>query len=378
MKSVSNRFAPSLCVTHDCNLSCIYCYQKHNTKHRMSYDTAKKCIDWIFHNIPDYAEGVEIGFIGGEPLLEFDLLKNIVSYTCNKYHGKDFIFFLTTNGTVLNDEMKEWFSIRKNCFVLGLSLDGARETHNANRCGSFDMIDFDFFLNNWPEQGVKMTLSEFSLSNLANDIKFIHSLGFKRITGVNFAESYFNWSKDEYIGILISQLEELVKFYVDNDFLEINQMLGANLHICEIKNKEKKKWCGIGVGTIFFDTDGKRYPCPFVTPMTFSEAELNDILTTDFYNEPYFVEDFCFNECYIYPICPTCAGANYLDYKTFKTRNKKSCRIRKLIALFIADLNAKKIVKNPKLYDENDLYNSIEAIKKIRELYLPEFRDYVF
>jgi sulfatase maturation enzyme AslB (radical SAM superfamily) len=94
MQSESNRFAPSLCITHDCNL------------------------------------------------------KSIVSYTCSNYRGKDFIFFATTNGAMLNNEMKQWFCMHKNCFVLGLSLDGAKETHDANRSNSFDMIDFDFFLKN--------------------------------------------------------------------------------------------------------------------------------------------------------------------------------------------------------------------------------------
>jgi len=377
MKPVSNRFNPSICVTHDCNLSCIYCYQKHDTMHRMSIDTAKSCIDWIFHNVPDYAEGVEIGFIGGEPLLEFELLKSIVSYTCNNYRGNDFIFFATTNGTVLNDEMKQWFTMHKNCFVLGLSLDGARETHDVNRCNSFDMIDFDFFLQNWPEQGVKMTLSKFSLAHLAENIKFIHSLGFNEIVGVNLAAGDFDWNKDNYIRILTPQLEELVKFYTENDSLNINQMLDLSLYICEAKNKEKKKWCGIGTGTIFFNIDGKRYPCPFVTPMTFSEMEIKDILSTDFKNEENFIDETCFNECYIYPICPTCAGSDYFINKTFNNRNKSSCRIQKLIALFAADLYAKRIVKNPKWLDGDILYNTIEAIKKIKELYLPVFSDYI-
>ena len=193
MKKKKMRFSPSICVTHRCNLSCVYCYQKHDEQRRMSFDTAKKCINWIFHNIPDYANnGVEIGFIGGEPLMEFDLLKSIFSYTCSTYSDIEHIFFATTNGTLLNDEMKEWFSAHRKFFTLGLSLDGAKETHDANRSNSFDSIDFDFFLKNWPEQGVKMTLSEFSLPRLAENIKFIHNLGFKRISGVNLAEGNFD------------------------------------------------------------------------------------------------------------------------------------------------------------------------------------------
>ena len=75
------RFSPTICVTHNCNLDCVYCYQKHDTNNRMTLDTAKSCIDWIFDNIPDYMSGVEIGFIGGEPMLEFELIKSVIEYT---------------------------------------------------------------------------------------------------------------------------------------------------------------------------------------------------------------------------------------------------------------------------------------------------------
>jgi len=372
------RFCPSICVTHDCNLNCIYCYQKHDDNNHMTLDTAKECIDWIFNNIPSYADGgVELGFIGGEPLLEFELLKDIVKYTCSKPRGTKIVFYASTNGAFLSDEIKNWFTKHKECFVLGLSLDGNKETHNMNRSNSFDAIDFNFFLRNWPEQGIKMTLSEYSLPRLAENIRFIHSIGFKEIGGVNLAEGDFDWSSDKYIKILIPQLEELVDFYVSNESLKLNQMFDKHLYTCEAKVRERRKWCGIGTGTIFFDTNGERYPCPFITPMTFSEAELSAIMDTDYTIDDNFLDDECFSECYIYSLCPTCAGANHLNYKTFKKRDKRRCRIQKLITLFSADLHAQRIVKNPEIYQKDNLYNTIEAIKKIRQLYLPEFEEFL-
>jgi uncharacterized protein len=369
------RFSPSLCVTHNCNLNCFYCYQKHDAS-RMSLETAKKAVDWIFDNIPDDSNGVEIGLIGGEPLLEIELIKDIVAYTRSKPNADNYVFYATTNGTLLTDEDKEWFSSNKDYIVLGLSLDGARETHNHNRCDSFDKIDFDFFLRNWRDQGVKMTLSEHSIKNLAGNIKFIHSLGFKKIVGVNLYEGNIDWNRDEYIRILIPQLKELVEFYLENDALALDQMFDKQIGICEVKDGEKKGWCGIGTGTPFFDVDGRRFPCSFVTPMTFTETELNDIMKTDFANQELFIDDDCFNNCYIYPICPTCAGANYLCSRTFKKRNKNQCRVQKLISVFIADLTARRIIRNPEIYDDSRRYHTIEAIKKIRELYLPEFMEF--
>jgi radical SAM protein with 4Fe4S-binding SPASM domain len=377
MKEKELRFSPSLCITHDCNLNCVYCYQKHTRGKTMPLAIAKKSIDWIFDNVPSNMNSVEIDFIGGEPLLEFELIKKIVEYTCNKKINYNYIFFAITNGTVLTEEMKLWFSEHKERFWLGLSLDGKKETQDKNRSNSFDKIDFGYFLNNWPEQGVKMTLSEFSLHHLAENIKFIHSLGFRDIGGVNLFEGTFNWDDPKYIRALIPQLKELVSFYLENDTLSLNQMFDKNIHFCEVKNRERKKWCGIGNGTNFFDIDGKMYPCSFITPMTFSEGDIKDILTTDFNDDNNFIDEECFTSCYIYSICPTCSGANYMNNKTFKRRNRVKCKIQKLISLFIADLQAKRIKKHPKMYDDKTLYYTIEAIKKIRNLYLDEFKGFL-
>lgn len=369
------KFYPNICVTHKCNLDCIYCYQKHDNNSRMSFEVAQKVLNWIFKNSPKGTKYIEIGLIGGEPLLEFDLLKEMVAYT--KYLNPDipYLYYATTNGTLLTDDIKLWFTQNKQFFRLGLSLDGDRDTHNYNRSNSFDKIDIDFFRNTWNGQSIKMTLSDYSLKRLAHNIKFIHSLGFP-VNGVNEFEGDFDWDKNEYIKTLIVQLKELATFYVEHDKLELNQMLNLNLHYCESKNRERKKWCGIGDGTIFFDVDGKRYPCPFITPMTFTQDEIKELQKIDYKNADNFIDEDCYNNCYIYPICRTCAGACYLSNKTFKKRLKSKCRTQKLIALFAADIQANRIIKNPAQYDKNILFHTINAIKKIKELYLDEFKEF--
>lgn len=370
------RFSPSLCVTHSCNLDCIYCYQNHDSNRRMSYETACKSIDWIFNNIPADMDGIEITFIGGEPLIEFDLMRKVYDYAHAKYPDESYIFYATTNGTLLNDEMKEWFREHKLTFVLGLSLDGLPDTHNHNRSNSYDRIDMPFFRDTWPDQGVKMTLSEYSLENLADNIIYIHNLGFKEIDGVNLFEGEFDWSDEKYVRDIIPELKKLVDFYVENDSLMVCQMLGRRIDMCEEENRPKRKWCGIGTGTIFFDTDGTRYPCPFITPMTFDKRDLDAIKKTDFENQSLFVDDECFNSCYIYPVCPMCPGANYLVKKTFSVRDKTKCRMQKLITLYSADLQARRLLKNNNCIPANQVYNTISAIEKIKEAFLPEFEEY--
>lgn len=370
------RFSPSLCVTHNCNLDCVYCYQKHDSNNRMSYETACRCIDWIFNNIPTDMNGVEVSFIGGEPLIEFELIKRVYEYTRANYGDIDnVIFYATTNGTLLTDELKKWFQEHRDTFVLGLSLDGLPDTHNHNRSNSYDLIDTNFFLETWPFQGIKMTISDYSLNNLADSIIFLHNLGFKEIDGVNLFEGAFDWSDEKYIKMLIPQLRKLVDFYVEHDELMIDQMLGRQIDMCVAESSNEKKWCGIGTGTIFFNTDGTRYPCPFVTPMTFNKEELLDICKTDFNDVSQFIDDEC-SKCFINPICPNCPGANYLTQKSFKIRDKSKCRAQKLITIYAADLQAKRLIKNQKSIPENRVYNTIVAIEKIKKDFLPEFEEY--
>lgn len=377
MKQPRKGFDPTLCVTHRCNLDCVYCYQKYKGAARMDVDTAKASVDYIFNHIPKQAnDGVTVNFMGGEPLLEFDLLKQVYEYTMDKYPNEKKVFFATTNGTLLNEEMKAWFREHRHNFVLGLSLDGTPEVHNHNRSNSFSKIDTGFFLENWPEQGVKMTISEYSIPRIAECVKYIHSLGFKKIRGVNLAEGNFDWNEEDVIRQLIPQLEELVEFYANSDEVLYNQMLNKPLELCEAKDRKKLKWCGTGVSCLFFDVDGKRYPCSYFTPMTFSKDELEEIMASDFTKNELFVDNKCFDECYIYPLCPTCAGANYQTNKAFGKKNKIHCRTQKLITLFAADLLAKKISKNPDLYDESRTYFIINAIKRIKELYYDEFKEY--
>jgi len=370
-------FFPVLCLTHSCNLNCVYCYQKHTHNEKMTIEVARQSIDWIFNNVPTDADSIEIGFIGGEPLLEFSLIKEIVNYVLKKDIEIPYIFFANTNGTVLTEDMKKWFSNNKDIFHLGLSIDGKKETHNYNRSNSFDKIDIEYFKNNWPEQSVKMTISQQSIKTLADDIKYIHSIGFNEISGVNLAEGISDWDKEEYLFIIANQLKLLVEYYVENNKIKPDLMFSKRIDICEME-KEKRRTCGIGIGSPFFDIDGKIYPCSYFTPMTFSKIELTEILKKDFTNDENFIDNDCFDNCYIYPICGSCYGADYKMNKSFNFRNRTKCRLQKIICLFVADMYAQRIVKDIKQFNDNNvLYYTINAIKKIKYLYYDEFKKYL-
>ena len=135
-------------VAHTCNLNCSYCFASqgkfHGERAIMSMETAKRAIDFLIENSGNHVN-LEVDFFGGEPLLNWDVVKGTVAYarSIEKEHGKNFRFTLTTNGVGLNDEVMDFANREMHNVVL--SLDGRKETHDRLRKfvdgrGSYDVI----------------------------------------------------------------------------------------------------------------------------------------------------------------------------------------------------------------------------------------------
>lgn len=136
-------------VTQQCNLRCEYCvysgnyFNRTHANKRMGRETAFKAIDFLFSHSRD-SRRINVGFYGGEPLLEFGLIKDCIKYAEGKSEGKKLTFNLTSNGTLLTDEVVEFFQEHEVSVLI--SLDGPREMHDHHRkqagngCGSFDII----------------------------------------------------------------------------------------------------------------------------------------------------------------------------------------------------------------------------------------------
>lgn len=140
----------TLQVTQECNFRCRYCpYSQNNSvtrKHmnkKMSLETAKKGIDFLQTRCRD-TERVSVGFYGGEPLLEFDLIEKIIRYARKKLNGKAIWFNMTTNCSLLNLNMLKF--LVENDLHITISIDGPKDIHDNNRkfasnnCGTFDAV----------------------------------------------------------------------------------------------------------------------------------------------------------------------------------------------------------------------------------------------
>ena len=137
----------TFCVTEECNLRCSYCYMTgKNSFHRMSLDVAKQAVDYFLGQEPE-EEAVIWEFIGGEPLLEIDLIDQISDYIKQQMYlrnhpwFKNYIFSIGSNGVLYNDSRVQAY-LKKNAahVSVAITIDGTREKHDMNRVFTMDLV----------------------------------------------------------------------------------------------------------------------------------------------------------------------------------------------------------------------------------------------
>lgn len=180
-------------IAHDCNLACRYCFAEegeyHGRRALMSYEVGKKALDFLIAN-SGARRNLEVDFFGGEPLMNWEVVKQLVEYgrSQEELHNKKFRFTLTTNGVLLNDEIME-FSNREMSNVV-LSLDGRQDVNDRmrpfrNGRGSYDLIvpKFQKFAK---ERGDRdyFVRGTFTRNNLdfADDVLHFADLGFEKMS----------------------------------------------------------------------------------------------------------------------------------------------------------------------------------------------------
>lgn len=332
----------TLVLTHQCNLACTYCYEKHKDNQRMSFDVAKKIVDKELL-LDDGTNFVEIDLFGGEPLLEFPLVKQIVEYVKARKYPKEYVFFITTNGVLLNDERKKWLKENANVLQLGLSLDGTKKMHDMNRNNSYDKIDIPFFVSTYKNQGIKMTISKETLPYLAEGIIHAHSLGFDDVNA-NLAYG-IDWTNPENEKIYERELTKLIDFYIEHPEITPCSILDVNrLQSLTSELDEASRHCGAGVYMKAYDYDGTFYPCQHFLPLSIGQDKAFDSLSIDFKNSPTDIGSFseeCRN-CKMKNVCPTCYGENFSMTGDINKRDMSLCRLFKIqfksLAYFVSRL----------------------------------------
>ena len=179
-------------IAHDCNMCCKYCFagegEYSGDRSLMSFEVGKRALDFLIEKSGS-RKNLEVDFFGGEPLLNFDVVKQLVAYarSIEKEKGKNFRFTLTTNGVLLDDEVMEWAN--KECYNVVLSLDGRKETNDRmrrtkNGKGTYDLIlpKFKKMAEARNQQGyyIRGTYTHYN-TDFASDILHLADMGFEQL-----------------------------------------------------------------------------------------------------------------------------------------------------------------------------------------------------
>jgi len=317
-------YVKALClnVAHTCNLSCDYCFAsqgKYNGDRAiMSYEVGQRAIDFLLEN-SGHHRNLDIDFFGGEPLMAWKVVKQIVAYARSKEqaYNKKFRFTFTTNGMLLNDDVTEF--LNQEMYNVVLSLDGRKEVHDRLRKsvtgkGSYDHIvpKFQEFVRKRGDQEyyVRGTYTQNNVE-FTKDIVHIADLGFDKLSMepviCDPREPYALTEKD--LPEIYNQYELLAKEMIERDkqgkgFTFYHYMLDLSEGPCI-----QKRITGCGSGTEYLAVTpwGELFPChQFVGDEEYSMGNIWDGIT-----QPELQSRFKESNCYSKPECKDCWAKLY-------------------------------------------------------------------
>ena len=263
-------------IAHDCNLACRYCFAEegeyHGRKALMSLEVGKKALDFLIENSGN-RRNLEVDFFGGEPLMNWETVKELVSYgrSLEEAHNKNFRFTLTTNGVLLNDEIMEF--VNKEMSNVVLSLDGRKEINDKmrpfrNGKGSYDLIVPKFQKlaesRNQTDYYIRGTFTHENL-DFSKDVIHFADMGFQQmsIEPVVGDDSEPYAIREEDLPKIMEEYDELAKEFIKRKkagkgFNFFHFMIDLEQGPCVAK---RLSGCGSGTEYLAVTPWGDLYPC---------------------------------------------------------------------------------------------------------------------
>ena len=268
--------AMCLHIAHDCNLRCKYCFAStgdfgHGRK-LMDFETGKRAIDFLIEH-SGTRRNLELDFFGGEPLMNYEVVKQVVAYarSIEKQHNKNFRFTITTNGVQLTEDKFDFLNREMSNVVL--SIDGRREVNdrmrpNAGGQGSYDTIlpHFQRFVESRGQDQyyVRGTFTRYNL-DFAEDVLDLNAQGFDQISvePVVTDAKYDYALREEDLPTIYAEYERLAKELIrrkkaGKGFNFFHFMIDLDQGPCAIK---RLRGCGCGNEYVAVTPDGDIYPC---------------------------------------------------------------------------------------------------------------------
>lgn len=337
-------------IAHDCNLACRYCFagkgEYNGDRSLMSFEVGKRAIDFLIEN-SGQRRNLEVDFFGGEPLMNFEVVKQIVEYgrSLEERYNKKFRFTLTTNGVLLNDDIMNFANKEMNNVVL--SIDGRKEINDymrptINGKGSYDLIisKFKKFTDsrNQTNYYVRGTFTHNNL-DFSKDVLHLADMGFKQISVepvVSLPDEDYAIKKED-IDIIKNEYDKLAKTMIEREkqgkgFNFFHFMIDLSGGPCVAK---RLSGCGSGTEYLAVTPLGDLYPChQFVGDKNFIMGNVFDgIKRTDIQNEfkscNVYAKDKC-KECFAKFYCSGgCAANSYKFHGSINDAYDIGCELQR-------------------------------------------------
>lgn len=342
--------AMCLHIAHDCNLRCEYCFASTGDfgvgRKLMTEETGKKAVDFLIEQ-SDGRKNLEMDFFGGEPLMNFEVVKKIVEYARSKekQHNKNFRFTITTNGLLLDDDKIDY--INKEMSNVVLSIDGRKEINDKVRkrvdgSGCYDKIVKSFKKlvekRDYQNYYVRGTFTKYNL-DFADDVVHLNELGFDQISVepvVSENSKAYAITENE-LEKVFSEYERLAKIIKEKQnkgewFNFFHFMLDLDDGPCAIK---RLRGCGCGNEYVAITPDEDIFPChQFVGKDQWKMGNLSDN-TFDVDKKEYFSTANIYNkkqcsDCWAKFHCSGGCNANNFEYEgDVLVPHKLSCEMTK-------------------------------------------------
>ena len=337
-------------IAHDCNLACRYCFAEegeyHGRRALMSFEVGKKALDFLIANSGS-RRNLEVDFFGGEPLMNWEVVKQLVEYgrEQEKLHDKHFRFTLTTNGVLLNDEIMEFCNREMSNVVL--SLDGRKAVNDKmrpfrNGKGSYDLIvpKFQKFADSRNQMNyyVRGTFTHYNL-DFAEDAIHFADLGFRQmsIEPVVAPPEADYAIREEDLPQILDQYDKLAKEYIKRKkegrgFNFFHFMIDLNAGPCVAK---RLSGCGSGTEYLAVTPWGDLYPChQFVGQEGFLLGNVDEGITNTAGRDEFklcnvYAKDKC-RDCFARFYCSGgCAANSYNFHGTITDAYDIGCAMQK-------------------------------------------------
>lgn len=341
-------------------MACTYCYQNHKTKNKMSFDTAKKFIDSLLNDEYDCVNTkntitVIFDFIGGEPLMEIELIDQIIYYTISKMVNLKhpwlplFKINIGSNGILYNNPKVQEFFTKYGSFTgLEISIDGNKELHDSCRVdlngnGTYDRAiaavrQHKKLYGHMPD--TKMTIAPDNVSFIFDAVVNLINEGYTSVMLNCVYEEGWNYS---HAAILYNQLKKVSDYIIKNNLYNkiYIRMLDED-NFCPLSEENNDNWCGgIADSSLSINYKGNFYPC-----IRYMESSLNgtqdqiiigDVengyLATDIHKKNYEKisnitrRSQSDDKCFYCPIATGCGWCSAYNYEKFGIVNKRATYI---------------------------------------------------